>query len=73
MAIRGDWTRSMFVLVSQSTGGRHRRDTSKWIPAVDFRVSSIDGLGFGAVGDNSNLNRRSSDDKTTFSSVMAKR
>ena len=49
------------------------RETYKLIPVADFSLSSIDGLGFGAVGDNSNLNRRSSEDKTTFSSAMAQR
>ena len=40
---------------------------------ADFKVNSIDGLGIGAVGDNSNLKRRSREDSTTFSSAMAKR
>ena len=51
----------------------YRRDTNKWIPVADFKVNSIDGLGIGAVGDNSNLKRRSREDSTTFSSAMAKR
>ena len=49
----------------------HRRDTTRWIPFNDFKVSSETTTGCGAVGDSWNLNRRSRDERTTFSSFMA--
>jgi hypothetical protein len=60
-------------IVSLFCGIYERRDTIKWIPFIDFSVSSADGFGAGAVGDSSNLNLRRRVDRTTFSSAMAKR